>query len=199
MNIIESLIQQVYQTSAIEWLATISGFLCVYLASKQHILNWPISLISVSCYLFIFDQHKLYGDATLQLYFFATGIYGWYHWNKGNLGTTKTISSLKIKEFIFILLAILFLSGAMGYILDNFTDSDVPYIDGFCTAMSLVAQFLMTRKILQTWILWIVVDICYIPLYLSKGLYLTTILYIAFTIIAAQGWIQWKKSYQNID
>lgn len=199
MNIIESLIQQVYQTSAIEWLATISGFLCVYLASKQHILNWPISLISVSCYLFIFYQHKLYGDATLQLYFFTTGIYGWYHWNKGNLGTTKTISSLKIKEFIFILLAILFLSGAMGYILDNFTDSDVPYIDGFCTAMSLVAQFLMTRKILQTWILWIVVDICYIPLYLSKGLYLTTILYIAFTIIAAQGWIQWKKSYQNID
>ena len=98
---------------------------------------------------------------------------------------------------LFTVCAVALLWGALGWTLANWTDSDVPYIDGFCTAMSFAAQFLMTRKVLQNWTLWVIVDIAYIPLYLYKGLLLTALLYIAFAIIAWNGYRNWNKTYRS--
>src|SRR5690606_25052093 len=189
--------QQFLETSALEWLATITGFLCVFLAAKQNIWNWPISIISVLTYLFIFYQHKLYGDAVLQIYFLTTAAYGWYYWTKRNQSNEKPISSLSPREFLLTTLIVLLLSIGLGFLLDHGTDSDVPYDDGFCTAVIFVAQFLMTRKVLQNWLLWVIVDLCYIPLYLYKGLILTAVLYLVFAIIAWNGYRGWRKSYYN--
>lgn len=192
-----TVIEQFLQTSVLEWLATISGFLCVYLAAKQHILNWPISIISVAIYAYLFYHSKLYGDAILQIYFFGTAIYGWYFWRKISTQAERPIRQISRKQGFYILLAILGLTLCLGLGLDTYTDSDVPYIDAFCTAMSFVAQFLMTRKILQNWLLWIVVDLCYIPLYLHKNLLLTAVLYFAFTLVAWKGYQDWKKTYEQ--
>ena len=197
LDFFNTVIEQFLQTSVLEWTATISGFLCVYLAAKQHILNWPISIISVAIYAYIFYQSKLYGDAILQLYFFATAIYGWYYWQRINRQEEQTIRALTVKQAIYVLAAVLSLTLIIGYGLSAYTDSDVPFIDGFCTAMSFVAQFLMTRKILHNWLLWVVVDLCYIPLYFHKNLLLTAVLYFAFAIIAWNGYTDWKKTYQQ--
>ncbi len=197
MDYFLQLYQQFLNTSALEWIATISGFICVYLAAKQNIWNWPISIISVLTYLYIFYHNKLYGDSVLQIYFLSTAIYGWYYWNKRAHSDEKPISSFNSKQMVLTIFVILILAGFIGLALDHFTDTDVPYADGFCTATSFVAQFLMTRKVIQNWLLWVFVDICYIPLYLHKDLVLTSFLYLAFAIIAWRGYIDWRKTYRN--
>lgn len=195
--IIQQILQQFAQTTMLEWIGTITGFLCVYLAAKQHILNWPISVISVLTYAYIFYHSKLYGDAVLQLYFLSTAIYGWYYWSKKIREDDKPIVSFTNLEMLFTLIIIAILTVLLGTFLKKMTDSDVPYADGFCTAVSFVAQFLMTRKVLQNWLLWIFVDICYIPLYFHKGLLLTAILYFVFAIIAWTGYKDWKVTYRS--
>lgn len=197
-DIFQSLATQFQQITTLEWLGTVTGFLCVYLAARQHILNWPISIISVAAYAVLFYQSKLYGNAVLQVYFFGTAIYGWYYWVKrGQDADKKPIVSFSALEIAGTVIVVLVLSGVMGWFLGTYTDTDVPYIDGFCTAMSFVAQFLMTRKVLQNWLLWIIVDICYIPLYLYKGFMLTALLYVAFTVIATMGYLDWRRTWKK--
>lgn len=197
-DIFQSLATQFQQITTLEWLGTVTGFLCVYLAAKQHILNWPISIISVAAYAILFYQSKLYGNAVLQVYFFGTAIYGWYYWVKrGQDADKKPIVSFSALEIAGTVAVVLVLSGVTGWFLGTYTDTDVPYIDGFCTAMSFVAQFLMTRKVLQNWLLWIIVDICYIPLYLYKGFMLTALLYVAFTVIATMGYLDWRRTWKK--
>ncbi len=192
----ELIISQFEKTSLLEWIGTITGFACVYLAAKEHILNWPTSIISVLAYCILFFEYKLYGDAILQLYFLSTAIYGWYYWLKRQEQHKKPIVKYNTKELILTVCIIIILSLLLGGFLNHFTDSNVPYIDGFCTAMSFVAQFLMTRKVLQNWILWIIVDICYVPLYLYKNLVLTALLYVLFLILATMGYLAWRKTWK---
>ena len=189
------IVKQLIETTWLEWLGTISGFACVYLAAKQNIWNWPVAIISVLAYSILFYEYKLYGDAVLQLYFLATSVYGWYYWLKRKEEHAKPIVSLKKNEIIKVILSVVALTIIMGGILDRFTDSNVPYADGFCTSMSFIAQFLMTRKVLQNWILWIIVDIAYVPLYLYKDLALTTVLYIFFLVLATIGYLDWRRTY----
>jgi nicotinamide mononucleotide transporter len=184
---------QFQQTGWLEWLGTVSGFLCVYLAAKEHILNWPVAMISITAYAVLFFEYKLYGDSVLQLYFLGTSIYGWYYWQKNKQAHKRPINTLGKKEIIITILSIIILSVLMGLLLDHFTDSNVPYADGFCTAISFVAQLLLTRKVLQNWILWIIADICYVPLYLYKDLYLTAVLYLLFLMLAVMGYVNWKE------
>jgi len=188
-------LHQLKSTSGLEWIGTVTGVACVYLAAKQHIWNWPISIVSVCCYLLIFYQHRLYGDSILQIYFLFTAIYGWYYWRKRDLSDEKPVSSLSLAYITLTIAAILLLGLALGFALKYWTDTDVPFADGMCTAMSFVAQFLMTRKILQSWVIWIAVNMCYIPLYLHKELAMTAVLYVIFAAIAWNGYRDWKSTY----
>ncbi|MFD2161390.1 nicotinamide riboside transporter PnuC [Paradesertivirga mongoliensis] len=188
---------QLVQTSGLEWFGTITGFICVYLAARQHILNWPVAILSVLAYVVIFYRYKLYGDALLQLYFLGTCVYGWYYWVRRKQQHQKPIVSLGKTEYLMVVTAIVILSFGLGAFLDKFTDTDVPYIDGTCTAISFVAQLLMTRKVLQNWILWIVVDICYIPLFLYKNLALTAVLYTLYLGLATIGYLDWRRSWKQ--
>lgn len=186
---------QFSQTTWLEWLGTLTGFACVYLAAKQNIWNWPVAIISVLAYAILFYEYKLYGDAVLQFYFLATSVYGWYYWLKRSNEHLKPVVSLSLRDFAKSVVIIALLSITLGWFLDRYTDSNVPYIDGFCTAMSFAGQFLMTRKVLQNWILWIIVDICYVPLYLYKNLALTAVLYTLFLVLAVMGYVDWRKAY----
>ena len=193
----QQIARQFAQTSWLEWLGTLTGFLCVYLAAKQNIWNWPISIISVASYAILFYNAKLYGDTVLQFYFLSTAVYGWYYWIRRKEEKKKPIVKASNGQLLLCLLAILILTLSIGYLLDSKTSSDVPYIDAFCTSVSFVAQFLMTRKVLQNWLLWVFVDICYIPLYIHKDLMLTAVLYLVFTLIAWNGYRDWQKTYKN--
>ena len=191
----ELIINQLSATTLLEWVGTITGFACVYLAARQNIWNWPVAIISVIAYSILFYEYQLYGDAVLQIYFMGTSFYGWYYWIKRKESDKKPIAKLSNAGIIKVVISGILLTFLMGWFLDSYTDTNVPYADGFCTAISFIAQFLMTRKILQNWILWIIVDICYVPLYLYKDLMLTAILYTLFLALAVMGYLDWKKTY----
>ena len=188
--------QEIKQTSWLEWLGAVTGIYCVYLAAKQNIWNWPVAIISVLAYVIVFFKSQLYGDAGLQVYFLGTCIYGWYFWIKKKERHEKPVTSLTNAAYAWIILITIVLSLLLGLFLKKFTPTNVPYIDGFCTAISFIAQILMTRKILQNWALWIFVDICYVPLYIYKNLYVTAILYVILLVLAWLGHVDWKKEYE---
>ena len=192
----ELIVNQLAATTWLEWVGTISGFACVYLAARQNIWNWPVAIISVIAYGILFYDYQLYGDAFLQLYFMVTSFYGWYYWTMRKESHQKPIVTLIGSQVVMIIASGVLLTGLLGWFLDSFTDSDVPYVDGFCTALSFIAQFLMARKFLQNWILWIIVDICYVPLYIYKDLMLTAVLYTLFLFLAVMGYMQWNKVYK---
>lgn len=197
ISIGQHIVQEIKQTTYLEWIGALTGIYCVYLAAKQNIWNWPVAIISVLAYTIVFYKSQLYGDAGLQIYFLGTCIYGWYFWIKKKERLEKPVTSLSGKECFWIIIVTLILSLLLGLFLKNYTPTNVPYIDGFCTAVSFVAQILMTRKVLQNWALWIFVDICYVPLYIYKNLYVTAILYMILLVLAWLGHVDWQKEYKK--
>lgn len=197
MQIIHALQGWWQQQSLLEVFGVITGLLCVYLAAKNNIWNWPIAIISVGIYIFIFFDSHLYADMGLQVYFMAMNIYGWYYWAKKPADDQKTpVARIRRKEVILSAIAIIVFSVILGTGL-KYTPASYPYIDSFCTACSLVAQVWLARKILENWLIWIFVDIVYVGVYIFKDLHLTAIMYAVYVGIALLGYIDWKKDYKK--
>jgi nicotinamide mononucleotide transporter len=183
--------------SLLEVIGVITGLLCVYLAAKNIIWNWPIAIISVAIYIFIFFNAHLYADMGLQFYFLAMNIYGWYFWSRKPATDDKTpVVLIKKKEILFSVIAILIFTYILGSVL-KYTPASYPFIDSFCTACSLIAQIFLARKVLENWLIWIFVDIIYVGVYLFKGLHLTAIMYVIYVGIALMGYIDWKRDWKK--
>ncbi|MDO7742756.1 MAG: nicotinamide riboside transporter PnuC [Pedobacter sp.] len=184
------------QSGWLEWAGVFTGILCVWLAAKNNILNWPIAIVSVLIYTLIFFETRLYSDMGLQVYFLLMNIYGWYFWSKKkNAGEQPTpVISITKLEVILSVIAVILLTLIPGFLLHQNTKAAYPYIDSFCTACSLVAQVFLARKVLQNWLIWIFVDIIYVAVYLSKGLYPTAMMYTLYIYIAWMGYQEWKKT-----
>ena len=195
----DSLTQFVYGTGILEWLGVFTGILCVWLAAKNNIWNWPIAIISVSIYIFIFFESKLYADMGLQFYFFAMNAYGWYFWSrqKNNSQKDRPITLITNKEIVGSVIGVIVFTLILGLFLHRNTDASFPFIDSFCTACSLIAQLFLARKVLQNWLIWIFVDIIYVIVYFAKGLYATGLMYGLYIFIATVGYIDWKKIYRE--
>jgi len=182
--------------SWLEIIGVITGLLCVYLAAKNIIWNWPFAIISVVIYIFIFFNTHLYADMGLQFYFLAMNIYGWYFWSKKPAVDVKTpVMIISRKEIIISIAAIIIFTFILGSVL-KYTPASYPFIDSFCTACSLIAQVFLARKILENWLIWIFVDFIYVGVYLFKGLHLTAIMYVIYVAISLIGYIDWKKEYK---
>ena len=181
----------------VEIFGAITGLLYIYFSIKEKILLWPIGIISSAIYIYVFFFSKFYADMSLQIYYLIISIYGWILWakgkspeNKDNIEITKTP-----RKLYFLLLLITFiLFIAMGIILDKATDSPLPYWDAFTTALSITATWMLAKKYIEQWLIWIVVDFVSTILYIYKGLYPTVILFTVFTIMAVVGYREWKKS-----
>ena len=197
MLIIHTLQQWWQQQSLLEVIGVITGLVCVYLAAKNNIWNWPIAIVSVGIYIFIFFDSHLYADMGLQVYFMAMNIYGWYYWAKKTADENKIpVAIITRKEIIYSVIAIIIFTVILGTGL-KYTPASYPYIDSFCTACSLVAQVFLARKVLENWLIWIFVDIVYVGVYIFKGLDLTAIMYAIYVGIALLGYIDWKKDYKK--
>jgi nicotinamide mononucleotide transporter len=184
--------------SLLEISGVISGILCVYLAARNNIWSWPLAIISVSLYIFIFYDAKLYADAGLQVYFLITNIYGWYFWSRKSEKDDKVSVSFANRKLILLsLIAIVIFTLLLGTFLYKGTDAAFPFIDSFCTACSLVAQLFLARKIIENWLIWIFVDIIYVGVYLIKDLHLTAGMYALYILIAAMGYINWRKELRQ--
>ena len=195
----ENIYQFIFGTSPLEWCGVITGILCVWLAAKNNIWNWPIAIVSVLIYIFIFFESKLYADMGLQFYFFGMNIYGWYYWSKqkNNQTETRPISLITKNEILFSTAGIIIFTLALGFLLHKNTDASFPFIDSFCTACSIIAQFFLARKVIQNWLIWIFVDIIYVGVYFSKDLYATGLMYLLYIGIATMGYLDWRKTYRE--
>ena len=181
--------------SFIEWIAVAFGLACVALTIYQNIWCWPTGLIQVILYVWIFDQARLYSDVLLQLVYIVLQIYGWYHWVRGG----PRDSTLAISRLTPISLSVWLLVSAigtlcLGFAMHRYTSAALPYWDATITILSLVAQYLLSRKTLENWLFWIAVDVLGIGVYASKHLIATSGLYGVFLVMAICGWLAWKKS-----
>jgi nicotinamide mononucleotide transporter len=185
----------------IEILGLVFGLLYIAFSIKQNIWCWPAGFITSALYIYVFFNTKFYADMGLQVYYLIVSIYGWYHWMFGSKSKKQDdlkVSRTKAKLAVYLLLAFIILFVLISYILVNFTDSEVPYWDAFTTAASFVATWMLARKIIEHWIIWIVVDTVSLGLYIYKGLYPTVILFAVYTVLAVLGYIEWKKQLKTI-
>jgi len=182
----------------VEVLGVITGLVYLYFSVRQIIWLWPFGIISSALFILIFFNSKFYADMGLQVYYLGVSIYGWIYWSRGVVDRDER-STLPVRRInrqqalVLSVTGILLLLGIV-YILKQFTDSDVPWGDGFTTAGSIVATWMLARKILEHWMVWVIVDIVAAGLYFYKGLYPSFLLYLIFTIIAVVGFFQWKRS-----
>ena len=179
----------------IEWLAVGFSIAYLYFSIRQRILLWPMGMISAVLYMLVFFQSKFYADMGLNGYYLVVSIYGWIHWSSKKKSKTQLNISKLTRNAALILGALtLVVFLLIGWMLDRFTDSPVPYWDAFTTAVSFTATWMLARKILEHWILWIVVDAISMGLYLYRGLYPTLVLFAVYTTMAIIGYVEWKKN-----
>ena len=168
--------------------AVVFGVASVYLSTRENIWSWPTAIVNVALYGLVFFREKLYADMGLQGVFLLLSIYGWYEWLHGGEHRTRLRVS-RASPRLWVLLAVLNITAwlLLATILHRFTDASLPYLDSLLTTTSLVAQWMMTRKILENWALWIAVDIVYVPMFISRGLHPTALLYAIFLGLAVMG------------
>ena len=178
-----------------EAIAVVFGIVSVYLSVRENIWSWPTAIVNVGMYILVFHRARLYADMGLQVFYVAISVYGWYEWLHGGAGRTElTVSRGTRRLFLFLLGLGLVGAAALGTLLARFTNASLPYVDSATTTTSLIAQWMMARKILENWIVWVAVDVVYIGMFLFKNLYLTALLYLVFLVLAAIGYRQWKKT-----
>jgi nicotinamide mononucleotide transporter len=180
--------------SPLEVIAAAFGVISVYLSTRQNIWSWPTAIVNVALYIVVFYQERLYGQMALQPFYLALSVYGWYQWLRGG----EQHSRLRVSRASPRLLAVLGLLNIAAWLVLAMilrrTDAALPWTDALLTTTSLVAQWMMTRKILENWIVWIAVDIAYVPMFISQGLYATALLYAAFLVLAVMGFVEWRRT-----
>jgi nicotinamide mononucleotide transporter len=181
----------------LEPVAVATGIISVYLSVKQRIWSWPTALVNVALYFVVFRDQKLYADMGLQVIYFALSLYGWYEWRYGGENRTELKVSRATAGMAVALTAIAVVGVAvLGTLFARFTDAALPYVDSATATTSLVAQWMMTRKVLENWAVWIAVDVVYVGMFVFKHLYLTSGLYAGFLVLAVMGHVQWRRSYR---
>lgn len=179
---------------ALEAFATVFGLLSVWFSMRENILVFPTGIINTAIYVYILFYAGLFGDMSINAYYFAMSIYGWWKWTqKTDENHYIPIRRSTKKEKIYSLGLMLVSYVLLAYILKNYTSSTVPYIDAFTTALFFVGMWLMAKKVIDNWIYWIIADLITIPLYIYKGLTITAFQYLIFTILAIAGYYTWKK------
>ncbi|MCX6326727.1 MAG: nicotinamide riboside transporter PnuC [Bacteroidia bacterium] len=210
----------------IEAFGAVTGIIYVFLEIRQAIWLWPIGIITSAVYILVFFTGKLYADMSLQGYYLVISFVGWYWWagrkngrrgeeENGRTGDSETeglrdsetkkegeketlqVTRLDLKTGVVLSIVFILLYVIMWFILSRLTDSPVPEWDSFLTSLSIVATWMLARKIYEHWLLWIVVNSVSVVLFLTRGLYPTVILYIVYGIMSFVGLVAWKRSIRN--
>jgi len=179
----------------LEWSGAISGLLSVFLTARRRIACWPVGLVSVTVYGIFFFRLKLYADCALQMFFFATSLYGWWHWARGGPAQSAArITALTWRRRQWLLVVVAGTAVGIGSALHYRTDASLPYWDSLAASLSVTAQWLLMRKNIDTWPLWIAADVLSIGIYAAKGAIVTTALYAIFLVLAVSGLVSWRRA-----
>lgn len=178
-----------------ELVAALLGAISVWMVVKRNVLAFPIGIVMVLIYAWIFFQAKLYSDMLLQVVFAVMQVQGWWVWKHSQHDSDDRIEVRSLSTQQWILTGVIQLAGtfALGYSMKRFTDASLPYMDAFAAVQSMLAQWWMNKRYLENWILWIAVDEVYLIIYGSKLLVFTTVLYALFLVMAVIGYLEWRK------
>jgi len=197
----EILFEQAYSlggapTTWLELAAVVIALAMVGCNIRQIHWGWPLAIISSLMYFALFWRSKLYGDSVLQIFFAVVAFWGWFQWLRGQRGdgTPLRVARLSRRGVVAVVTLCAVLWPATGLFLKTYTDTDVPWWDAFPTAVSLVGQFLLGRKYLENWLVWIVVNVVSVGLFAYKGLWLTVALYGVFIVLSVVGWRAWRRA-----
>jgi nicotinamide mononucleotide transporter len=177
-----------------ELVGDLTGLLCVYLVARAHVWNWPVGIANTVLFFFVFVRARLYGDALLQLVFTALGVYGWWSWTRGPAPGGE-LAVRRATPLERALCAAVSLAGTAGaaLVLARATDSPVPLWDASVLVLSLVATWAQAEKLVESWWLWIAVDVISVPLYVARALYPTAVLYALFLALCVMGLREWRR------
>ena len=186
----------------VELIAVAFSLVCVVLAARRHVGTWPAGIMAVIAYFVVFVDSKLYADAALQIIFLGQGVYGWVLWMRGT-ETPGTASDMRIAVLSWpqrALLAtiVVVASLAIGLGLSRYTDASRPLIDSTVSVLSLAANWLLARRILENWALWLTADVLYVALFISKELHASALLYTVFLALAIAGWRSWVRTMAKV-
>jgi nicotinamide mononucleotide transporter len=184
------------QANWIELLGSVLSIIYLYLSIKQKASLWIFGFLCSALYVVVFFQSKFYADMSLQFYYLGVSVFGWISWKAGKPENRKELPVKRTTPLsgAIILIIALVLYFLYYFILSEYTDSPLPRADSFTTALSIVATWMLARKMIEHWWLWIIVDSVSAGLYFYKALYPTAILFVIYTIMAIIGYRQWKKS-----
>jgi len=182
-------------SSCLEAVAVIFGIISVYLGTRQNIWSWPTALVNVALFFALFLESGLYSDTGLQVVYFVLSLYGWYEWLYGGAGRTAITVTRTSRRTWRVLAGIgVVVWALLGTITSRLPGTALPYVDSATTTVSLLAQWMMTRKLIENWLIWIAVDVVYVGMFIYKGLYLTAFNYGIYLVLAVMGYIAWKRS-----
>ena len=186
----------------VELVGACTGITYLILEIKQNMWLWPIGLLNAVFYAIIFFSGGLYAITTLQLYYIVMMIYGWWYWARSSKDATQTAEPFKPEHvparlWIYLIVASLLIWVGYYWVLIRFTDSTVPIWDAMTTSMSIVGTWMLAKKYIEQWWVWIAVNIFSVGLYYSQGLHVTAVLYAFYAAMAVVGLIKWRKSMNN--
>lgn len=180
-----------------EIIGFVFGVAGVWLTGRGSVWCFPVGLVNVSVSLVLFFNQKLYSDAVQQAVYIVLLSYGWYRWSHGQTGSNLPVRHLGWRNSLLLSLTVMAVASSMGYFFDTFTDADFPYVDALATALSFAAQYLIARRIIENWLIWMVVNMMYIGIYMMKDLKLYTVLFAVYLMLAVYGWWQWRTMIRN--
>lgn len=179
----------------LEWTAAAFGVLSVWLSTREHIASWPTALVNTALYFVVLGKAQLYANAGLQLFYFSLSLYGWYQWKYGgaeHTGVRVSRTPLRLGLLLAAIAAVATI--VLGVGLSCYTDASSPWLDAGTTSVSLVAQWMLTRKLRENWAVWTVINVVYVGMYISQELWPTAGLYVVFFVLALIGWRSWGRS-----
>ena len=188
--------------SILEIAGTVFGIIGVWLTVKKNKWCFPTGIINVILYAILFFQTKLYADASLQVIYVFLLAYGWFQWKRKSAGKEFTIETTN--SYLMFTLVLIGVAGTLliGTLFKKYTDASLPYLDSALASASLIAQWMVAKRKIENWVVWIVADVFYVGMYIYKQLYFTTFLYAIFIVLAVIGWMEWnktKKAFQPIN
>jgi nicotinamide mononucleotide transporter len=185
-----------------EMVAVFLSVTYLLLAIKQNLWCWVAAFISTLIYTVLFFDASLLMDSALNMFYLVMAIYGWYSWKYGN-GINKNeeleITTYGLNKNLKIIGVLIIVSLILGYIMANYTSADFAYLDTFTTVFAVFTTYTLTKKVLENWLYWIVIDSVSIYIYINKGFYLTAVLFAFYTVLAFIAYNNWKKEYENLE
>jgi len=184
----------------VENIGVVTGLLYIVLSVRQNIWCWIFGIISSGVYLLVFFNSKIYADMSLQVYYVLMGVYGWVHWagaDNKEIGSAVPIVRLNIKSALNLFTITIVLFFIIAWVLIKFTDSPIPWADAFTTSLSFTATWMLARKIIEHWVIWIVVDAVSVGLYFYRELYSSILLFGVLTALAIYGYFEWNNQWKK--